>query len=63
MQPTDLMRDRIIDTATSTGFWSIWMMVFQDDSDMRRRLINVFKGTSAGFDQETQPVPRLGGRL
>jgi uncharacterized protein (TIGR02646 family) len=27
-QPTDLMRNQIIDTATSTGFWSIWMTVF-----------------------------------
>jgi uncharacterized protein (TIGR02646 family) len=29
-QSTELMRDQIIDTATSTGFWSVWMTVFQD---------------------------------
>ncbi len=62
--PTDSMREQIIDTATSTGFWSIWMTVFQDDSDMRDRLINAFTGTSrVCFDTNTQPIQRVGGRL
>ncbi len=61
-QPTDAMRDQIIDTATSTGFWSVWMTVFQNDSDMRRRLIQAFTGTSADcFDADFQPIPRQNG--
>lgn len=64
IQPMDTMRVQIIDTATSTGFWSVWMAVFQDEPAMRRRLINAFKGTSTDcFDQDTQPVPRPGGKL
>ncbi|ASF45600.1 HNH endonuclease [Methylovulum psychrotolerans] len=58
------MYGSIIDTATSTGFWSIWMSVFQDDHDMRRYLIQAFTGTSVDcFDQDTQPVARPGGKL
>lgn len=63
-QPTDSMRDQIIDTATSTGFWSVWMTVFQDYVDMRRRLIDAFQGTSAEcFNQNTQSVQRAGGKI
>lgn len=62
--PSDAMRNQIIDTATSTGFWSVWMTVFQNDTDMRRRLIQAFKGTCSDcFDEATQPLPRLGGKL
>lgn len=64
LNPTDSMRDQIIDTATSTGFWSVWMTVFQDYVDMRRRLIDAFQGTSAEcFDQNTQSVQRAGGKI
>jgi hypothetical protein len=63
-QSTDSMCDQIIDTATSTGFWSVWMTVFQDYTDMRRRLIEVFQGTSEEcFDHDTQPVQRTGGKI
>lgn len=63
-QPTDLMRCQITDTATSTGFWSVWMTVFQGNIDMRRRLIAAFQGTSqACFDHNTQPVHRAGGKI
>jgi uncharacterized protein (TIGR02646 family) len=63
-QPTELMRRQIKDTATSTGFWSVWMTVFQDDTDMRSRLIEVFQGTSKEcFDHDTQPVQRAGGKI
>jgi hypothetical protein len=63
-QPTDLMREQVKDTATSTGFWSVWMTVFQDDIDMRDRLIKAFTGTSrACFDVNTQPVQRVDGQL
>lgn len=63
-QNNGAMRDQIIDTATSTGFWSIWMTVFHDDPDMRQRFIKAFTGTSVDcFDQDTWPVARLGGKL
>jgi len=62
--PSDSMREQIIDTATSTGFWSVWMTVFQDDSDMRNHLINAFTGTSlACFDANIQLIQRAGGQL
>ncbi|NOQ36529.1 MAG: HNH endonuclease [Methylococcaceae bacterium] len=63
-QPVDCMREQIIDTATSTGFWSVWMTVFQDDTDMRQRLINAFQGTCTQcFDNNTQPIQRMGGNI
>ena len=63
-QTTDLMRDQIIDTATSTGFWSVWMTVFQDYTDMRRRLIEAFQGSCKEcFDLDTKPIPRAGGKI
>jgi|UPI00037ADF2E hypothetical protein len=31
--------------ASASGFFSIWMAVFDDDADMRRRLIDTFPGT------------------
>ena len=63
-QATDLMRSQIIDTATSTGFWSVWMTVFQDYTDMRRRLIEAFQSTCKDcFDLDTQPIPRADGKI
>jgi len=60
----DEMRKRIVETAIAIGFWSVWMTVFQDDTDMRRRLIQAFKGTCRDcFDEAIQPLPRLGGKL
>ena len=62
-QSTDSMREQIIDTATSTGFWSVWMTVFQDYTEMRHRLIEAFQGTCEEcFDQDTHPVQRAGGK-
>ena len=61
---TNAMRNQIIDTATSTGFFSVWMTVFANDTDMRQRLITAFKGTSKDcFDINTQPIHRTGGQL
>lgn len=58
------MRIQIIDTATGTGFWSVWMTVFQGDSDMRRRLIEAFQGTCVTcFDQNIQSIHRPGGNI
>lgn len=63
-QNTPEMRMQIVDTATSTGFWSIWMKVFDDDADMRRRFIEAFAGTSSCcFDATCQALPRPCGAL
>jgi uncharacterized protein (TIGR02646 family) len=59
---TPHMRDSILQTALSRGFWSVWLQVFHDDEEMRSRLINWFPGTAADcFDIHTRPVPRPGG--
>jgi uncharacterized protein (TIGR02646 family) len=63
-QSTEFMRRQIEDTATSTGFWSVWMTIFQDDTDMRHRLIEAFQGTCEEcFDEDTHPVQRDGGKI
>jgi hypothetical protein len=50
--------------AVSEGFFSIWMMAFADDPDMRRRFIEAFPGTARDcFDADGSPVPRPGGRV
>ena len=61
---TPQQRDSAVHVAISRGFWSVWMQVFHDDYDMRRRLIAGFRGTAANcFDIDTQPVVRVGGRI
>lgn len=59
------MRKSIVNTATSSGFWSVWMTVFQNDTDIRNRFIDAFPGTraSGGFDSHGQPIARPDGRL
>ncbi len=64
--PTVVMRRQIVKTAQATGFFSIWMRVFEDDTVMRQMLIEGytegetfygFPGTARDcFDQEAQPV-------
>jgi uncharacterized protein (TIGR02646 family) len=45
--PTDGMRRQIARTAAAQGYFSIWMKVFEDDTDMRRRFIaDSFPATS-----------------
>lgn len=41
----DAVRRGAIRTAKYSGFFSIWMTVFNDDQDMRNRLIDAFEGT------------------
>jgi hypothetical protein len=60
---TESMRQAIVLTAISRGFWSVWMQVFEQDTDMRRRFITWFQGTALDcFDRSTSPVPRPRGR-
>lgn len=43
----EAVRKGAIRTAQAHGFFSIWMTVFQNDADMRQRLIDAFTGTRA----------------
>lgn len=61
---THQMRNQIVRTAQGQGFWSIWMTVFQSDSDMLNRFINAFSGTCKScFDTLGNAIPRQKGRL
>jgi uncharacterized protein (TIGR02646 family) len=63
-QDSDGMRNAITQTAIARGHWSVWMQVFHDDVDMRRRLIQWFVGTAGNcFDSQTRPILRQGGRV
>jgi len=59
---TEVLRKYIVLLAKEKGFWSIWLTVFKDDSDMLRRFIKTFRGTSEEcFDKSGAPIPRKGG--
>ena len=73
-QGNEAVRKGAIRTAQTSGFFSIWMTVFQNDIDMRSRLIDAFAGTRASqcFDVVTtapiSPAPNpdklwSGGKL
>jgi uncharacterized protein (TIGR02646 family) len=63
--PSEELRDAIVRLARFTGFFSIWMKVYEAEADMRRRFIAAFPGTTADcFDAGTLPVsPRPGNGL
>lgn len=53
---TQQLRSHIVNaTAKAVGYFSIWMKVFENDSDMKIRLIQAFEGTEASgcFDMTT----------
>ncbi|WP_367156139.1 HNH endonuclease [Methylomonas sp. HYX-M1] len=61
---TEERRTEIVEMTIQRGFWSVWMTVFQDDVDMRRRLIEAFPGTCSNcFDGQFQPISRPGGQI
>lgn len=61
------IRNCVVKLALAQGFFSVWMKVFQNDIDMRIRLIKAFSGThgSGCFDPETtasiSPAPNPDG--
>ena len=61
------LRRATVHIAQGYGFFSIWMAVFQDDTDMRTRLIDAFPGTknSGCFNPDTtlpvSPAPNPDG--
>lgn len=53
---TDEMRRAVVNLARCSGFFSIWMKVFELDPDMRQRFVDAFPGTAADcFDAQTRP--------
>lgn len=54
------VRELIVENALGRGMFSIWMKVFEHDVDMRRRLINGFRGTAANcFDASCVAIERI----
>lgn len=52
----------ILDVATSTGFFSIWMLIFEQEPIILNALIKAFVGTDINcFDDEGKPTSRNGG--
>ena len=53
-----ILKEQVIETAKQCGFFSIWMTVFEDNADMRNRLIDAFSGTrdSGCFDINAKPI-------
>ncbi len=47
-------REQIIGTARASGYCGIWMIVFQDDDDMCRRLIRTFLLDKKTYDMTTE---------
>ena len=63
-EDTENIRQLIVKLAASGGPFSIWMKVFEKDSDMRKRLIQGFKGTAENcFDSNSKAIPRPGGQI
>lgn len=58
------MLEQVLDTALSTGFWSVWMTVFYGDVPVRQLLIEHFNGTCKPcFDADTTPLLRTGDKI
>ena len=53
---TDDMRCMIVRLAVRSGFFSIWMQVFETDTILRGMLIKEFNAAPDCFDPETRPV-------
>ncbi|MCK4928868.1 MAG: HNH endonuclease [Methanosarcinales archaeon] len=55
---------KLIVKMTGDAYWSIWMTVFQDDSDMLQRFIDALAGTANDcFDDSGIPLTRPGGQI
>lgn len=57
-------RTAVADIAKAEGFFSVWMSVFEDDPDMRRRFVSALDGTAPScFDGNWKPISRPGGKI
>lgn len=56
--PIDALKNTIVKLALETGYFSIWMRVFDNEPDMKTRFIRAFRGTEASgcFDMNTGAV-------
>lgn len=56
--------ENILTIAKDTGFFSIWMMVFEDDKEVRNALIDLFPGTAKEcFDKDGNAIRRECGDI
>lgn len=54
----------IVNQARGYGFFSIWMMVFEGEIEVRNALISAFPGTDrSSFDKSALPLQRKGSEL
>lgn len=61
---TDREKNLAIRVAKGYGHFSMWLSAFDQDSDMKNRLINAFPGTALNcFDQNGIPIHRPGGKM
>ncbi len=52
-------RETLVELAYAKGYWSIWMTVFENDPNMRKRFIKRFPGTAVEcFDESHRPQER-----
>ena len=64
LNDTGDFREQVVETMIGYAYWSIWMTVFQDDSDMLLRFIKAIPGTAMDcFDENGMPIPRPGGQV
>lgn len=57
-------RQSIVQMARGWGFFSVWMTVFEDDPDLRLKLVDAFNGTALDcFDEVGTCIPRPGGQV
>jgi hypothetical protein len=53
--------DTLCDLALTHGFFSVWMTVFVNHTDVKKELITIFVGTAKDcFDNQANPKPRNG---
>lgn len=57
--PTDEMLVQVILTAQGTGFFSVWIIIFENELRIKDALINAFPGTALDcFDEDYNPIVR-----
>jgi uncharacterized protein (TIGR02646 family) len=57
-------REQIVETALGRGYFSIWMSVFVNNTDMLDRFVKAFVGTARDcYDSNCNLTPRATGRL
>ncbi len=62
LNDNDDFRELIVYTMIGHAYWSIWMAVFQDDSDMLQRFIKALAGTAKDcFNEGGMFLQRSGG--